>query len=166
MKNVKILLVFVAAVALLSGCNKEYAAPTIAWEGNLSIMVDFESDTNYDVDLALTFGAEAGISEIVIWKHIYEGLDVTSVTLTAPTGYDALTSFEYNFVADNTVDDFNGGVTKIVYEFEITDSELQIETAEYTIFVIEAYSVTFNVVDEATVAITDAIVTFNSVENV
>ena len=165
MKNVKILLVFVAAVAILSGCNKEYTEPTIAWEGSLSAMVGFEDETNYDVDLAITFGAEAGISEIEVWKHIYEGLDVTSVTLIAPTGYDALTTFDYNFVADNSIDDFNGGVTKVVYEFIVTDSELQTETAEYTIFVIEAYSVTFNIVDADAAAIADAIVTFNGVAN-
>lgn len=166
MKKLSILLAVFAAVVIFNSCNKEYATPTIAWEGGVSRIVDFDTDANYDVNLAITFAAEAGIKDIKITKYIYSGLDdITTVTLTEPTGYAELTTFDYTFEADNSVADFTGGVTKIVYEFEVTDAELQVKKADYTIFVIEAYAVTFNVKDEANVAIADAIVTFNGVTN-
>ncbi|MDD3740821.1 MAG: carboxypeptidase-like regulatory domain-containing protein [Bacteroidales bacterium] len=169
MKKVKILsLLFVAfaAVAFFNSCNKEYALPTVAWEGPVSVIVDFESEDNYDVNLAITFGAEAGLNEIHIFKYSYSGLDdMTTVEMAAPTGYTDLTTFDYTFTDDNDAADFTGGVTKIVYEFVVTDAELQETTKEYTIFVVEAYSVTFVVKDEADNAIADAIVTFNGVAN-
>ncbi|MDD3859880.1 MAG: hypothetical protein PHW83_06760 [Bacteroidales bacterium] len=170
MKKVKILsLLFVAfaAVAFFNSCNKEYALPTVAWEGPVSVIVDFESEDNYDVNLAITFGAEAGLNEIHIFKYSYSGLDdMTTVEMAAPTGYTDLTTFDYTFTDDNDAADFTGGVTKIVYEFVVTDAELQETTKEYTIFVVEAYSVTFVIEDEAANAIADAVVTFNDVANV
>lgn len=169
MKKVKILsLLFVAfaALTIFNSCNKEYALPTITWSGPVFVIVDFESEENYDVNLAITFGAEAGLNEIHIYKYIHSGLDdVTTVEMTAPTGYADLTTFDYTFTDDNDASDFTGGVTKIVYEFVVKDAELQETTKEYTIFVVEAYSVTFVVKDEADNVITDAIVTFNGVAN-
>ena len=169
MKNFKILLVLAAAVAILSSCNKEYAEPTIAWTPDaLSHYVDIADATTLNVDLAITFTAEAGITEIVIWKHIYEGEDITSVTMVSPTGYDGLTSFEYNFVTTNTATDFVG-VDQIVYEFVVTDASEtpQTKAKEYQIYqtLADTYTVTFNVIDEADAAITDAIVTFNGTTN-
>ena len=106
------------------------------------------------------------LSEIHIYKHIHSGLDdVATVELTAPTGYADLLTFDYTFTDDNDADDFTGGVTKIVYEFVAIDAELQETVKEYTIFVIEAYTVTFVVVDEAENAIADAIVTFDGTAN-
>lgn len=170
MKKVKILsLLFVAfaAVAFFNSCNKEYALPTIAWDGVVSVIVDFESEDNYDPNLAITFGAEAGLSEIHIYKHVHSGIDdLTTVELTAPTGYADLLTFDYTFTDDNDAADFTDGVTKIVYEFVAIDAELQETVKEYTIFVVEAYSVTFVVKDEADNAITDAIVTFDGTANI
>lgn len=170
MKKVKILsLLFVAfaAVAFFNSCNKEYALPTVTWTGPVSVDVDFTSDENYDVDLAINFAAEAGLSEIHIFKYVYSGIDdMTTVELTAPTGYADLTTFDYTFTDDNEAADFTGGVTKMVYEFVVTDAELQETTKEYTIYVDETYSVTFVVKDEADAVIADAIVTFNGTANV
>ena len=163
MKTVKILFALMIALVVFNSCNKEYAKPTITWPGTISRIVDFEDDTNYNLDLSLTFAAEAGLSEIKVWKHVYVGLDITSVELDAPQGYSGLTEFNYNFVANHTVADFTGGVTKIVYEFEVKDAEMQEAIEEYTIFVIEAYSVTFNVKDDFDNNITDATITFNGV---
>ena len=169
MKKVKILsLLFVAfaAVAFFNSCNKEYALPTVAWEGPVSVIVDYESEDNYDVNLAITFGAEAGLNEIHIFKYIHSGLDdLTTVEMAAPTGYSDLTTFDYTFTDDNDAADFTGGVTKIVYEFVVTDAELQETTKEYTIYVIETYTLTFIVKDQSENAIADAVVTFDGVAN-
>jgi hypothetical protein len=169
MKKVKILsLLFVAfaALTIFNSCNKEYALPTITWTGPVSAIVDFESEDNYDVNLAITFGAEAGLSEIHIYKYIHSGLDdLTTVEMTAPTGYADLTTFDYTFTDDNDASDFTGGVTKIVYEFVAIDAELQETTKEYTLFVIETYTLTFIVKDQSENVIADAVVTFNGVAN-
>lgn len=169
MKTVKIVLALLAAVVIFNSCTKEYAVPTIAWTpDNLSQFVDFEDETTWNQTLNITFGAEAGISEIKIWKHVYTAaeIDPTTTLLDAPTGYDALTTFAYAFTTTHAAADFAGGVTKIVYEFEVTDaSETPQTTAkEYTFFSEDVYSVTINVQDEQGVAITDATVTFGGVE--
>jgi len=169
MKTVKILsLLFVAfaAVVIFNSCNKEYATPTITWDGAVSAIIDFETEENYDVNLDLNFSAEAGISEIHIYKIIYSGVDdETTVELDAPTGYAELTTFDYTFTADNSMTDFDEGVTRIEYEFVVTDAELQETTEIYTIYVVEAYTLTFIVKDQAENDIADAVITFNGVTN-
>ncbi len=167
MKTAKILLALFAAVVIFNSCKEEFAAPTITWTpDDLSHFVIFEDETTFNKTLNITFAAEAGISEIVIWKHVYKGIDMESEILDAPTGYDALTTFDYEFTTANLAADFAGGVTKIVYEFEVTDgAEVpQTETKEYTFFVDEVYTVTLEVEDEQGVAILDATVTFDGVE--
>ncbi len=171
MKKLSILLLITAAAAILfSSCNKEYAEPTIAFTpDNLSHYVDFADETTFDVAFDVKFDAEAGINSIEIWKYITfaDGTE-TSVSLTAPTGYDGLTSFDYAFAATNVATDFDG-VEDIVYEFIVTDASEtpQSTKKEYTIINVipEVYTVTFNVVDEADAAIDDAVVTFNGVTN-
>lgn len=170
MRTVKILLAVLAAVVIFNSCKKDYAEPTITWTPDkLSHFVDFEDATTFNIDLNITFAAEAGIKEIVIWKHVYHSEETTPVStiLDAPTGYDALTTFDYNFVTSNVADDFSGGVTKIVYEFEVTDASEtpQMKSQEYSLIVSnEVYTVTFEVEDEQGNAITDATVTFDGVE--
>lgn len=170
MRTVKILLAVLAAVVIFNSCKKDYAEPTITWTPDkLSHFVEFEDAATFNIDLNITFAAEAGIKEIAIWKHVYHSGETTPVTtiLDAPTGYDALTTFDYNFVTSNVADDFSGGVTKIVYEFEVTDASEtpQMKSQEYSLIVSnEVYTVTFEVEDEQGNAITDANVTFDDVE--
>lgn len=169
MKTVKIVLALLAAVIIFNSCKKEYAEPTITWTpDNLSQFVDFEDETTWNQTLNITFGAEAGISEIKIWKHVYSAgeVDPTTTLLDSPTGYDALTEFAYSFSTTHTAASFAGGVIKIVYEFEVTDASEtpQTKAKEYTFFSEDVYTVTINVVDEQGVAINDATVTFNTVE--
>ncbi|MDD2635654.1 MAG: hypothetical protein PHW82_09175 [Bacteroidales bacterium] len=168
MKKLSILFVLVgAAVMFFSSCNKEYAEPTITWTpDNLSNYVTIGDVTTYNKTLAIDFTAEAGIKEITIWKHTYKMLDIESVVFASPTGYAGLTDFSHVLTTDNVEADFAGGVTKIVYEVEITDESETPQTAtkEYTFMIDEAYTLTINVEDAAGVAIEDAKVTFNSVE--
>ena len=168
MKRISILLLTVAsAVLFFSSCNKEYAEPTITWTpDDLSHFVTIGEEDTYNKTLNVTFNAEAGIAEIQVWKHTYKMGDIESVVWATPTGFDGLLTFEYTLTTDNVEADFGGGVTKIVYEVEVTDlSETpQTTTKEYTFMIDEAYAVTFAVEDEAGNAITDAKVTFNTVE--
>ncbi|MDY0141726.1 MAG: hypothetical protein RBR97_07525 [Bacteroidales bacterium] len=168
MKKLSILLVLVGAAAIFfSSCNKEYAEPTITWtpDGS-SQFVNIDDVTTHNKTLAIAFTAEAGIKEITIWKHTYKMLDIESEVFASPTGYAGLTDFSHVLTTDNVLADFGGGVTKIVYEVEITDdSETpQSTTKSYTFMIDEAYAVTINVKDGEGNAITDAKVTFNSVE--
>jgi hypothetical protein len=168
MKRISILLLTVAsAVLFFSSCNKEYAEPTITWTpDDLSNFVTIGEEDTYNKTLNVTFNAEAGIAEIQVWKHTYKMGDIESVVWATPTGFDGLLTFDYTLTTDNVEADFGGGVTKIVYEVEVTDlSETpQTTTKEYTFMIDEAYAVTFAVEDEAGNAITDAKVTFNTVE--
>lgn len=168
MKRINILLLMVAsAVVFFSSCNKEYAEPTITWTpDDLSNFVTIGDEDTYNKTLEVTFNAEAGIAEIQVWKHVYKMEDVVSEIWDTPTGFDGLLTFNYTLTTNNVEADFGGGVTKIIYEVEITDlSETpQTTTKEYTFMVDEAYAVTFAVEDEAGNAITDAKVTFNTVE--
>ncbi len=147
--------------------NKEYAEPTITWTpDDLSNFVTFGDEDTYNKTLNITFNAEAGIAEIQIWKHTYKMGDIESDVYDTPTGFDGLLTFDYTLTTDNLEADFAGGVTKIIYEVEITDMSETPQTTvkEYTFFVDEAYAVTFAVQDEAGNAITDATVTFDGVE--
>ncbi|MDD4150526.1 MAG: carboxypeptidase-like regulatory domain-containing protein [Bacteroidales bacterium] len=167
MKKLSILLVLVGAAAIFfSSCNKEYAEPTITWTPDgLSQYVNVDDVATHNKTLAIAFTAEAGIKEITIWKHTYKMLDVESEVFASPTGYAGLTDFTHVLTTDNAVTDFGNGVTKIVYEVEITDESETPQTTkkEYTFMIDEAYTVTINVNDAEGVAIEDAKVTFNSV---
>ncbi|MDA3912217.1 MAG: hypothetical protein PF448_12755 [Bacteroidales bacterium] len=168
MKNLKILLVLAALVAVFSSCTEEYAEPTITWTPNdLSNYVFIGDESTYNKTLDISFSAEAGIADIEINKLVYKGLDLDwEASGVAPTGYSGLIDFDYNFTTNNELSDFEDGVTKIIYEVILVDaSETPQETIkEYTFFVDEAYTVTINVEDEAGNEITDATVTFDGVE--
>ncbi|MEA1873290.1 MAG: carboxypeptidase-like regulatory domain-containing protein [Bacteroidota bacterium] len=168
MKNLKILFVLAAMAAILSSCTEEYAEPIITWTPNdLSNFVTIGDESTYNKTLDMSFSAEAGISDIEITKLVYKGLDLYyDASAVSPTGYSGLVDFDYNFTTTNVVSDFADGVTKIIYEVVLTDaSETPQETfKEYTFFVDEAYTVTFNVENEAGNEITDAKVTFDGAE--
>lgn len=168
MKKINLFIAFIAIVlsaVISNSCKKEYAEPTVSWDGSISKIIDFENVSNWGLDLNITFTAEAGIEDIQIKKIIYQGLDEIEVSMPSPTGFEGLTSFEYNFVVNHTLNDFTGGVTKIVYEFVVKDKEGQEGSADYTLFVIEAYNLTFIVKDGFNNPINDAVITFNGITN-
>lgn len=168
MKNLKILFVLAALVAVISSCTEEYAEPTITWTPNdLSNFVIIGDESTYNKTLDMSFSAEAGIADIEINKLVYKGLDLHyEASAVAPTGYSGLVDFNYTFTTTNELADFTDGVTKVIYEVVLTDASETPQEAvkEYTFFVDEAYTVTFSVEDEAGNEITDAKVTFNGVE--
>lgn len=169
MKNLRLLVVMAAVVAMFVSCtDDDFAEPTITWTPNdLSNFVIIGNESTYNKTLDIAFSAEAGISSIEINKLVYAGIDLYyEAEAVSPTGYSGLIDFDYTFTTTNEMSDFSDGVTKIVYEVKLVD---QAETPqevvkEYTFFVDEAYSVTINVEDEAGNVIDDAIVTFNQVE--
>ncbi len=168
MKKMRIyfaLLAIAFGAVIFNSCKKEYAEPTISWTGSVSRIISFDDDSNWNLDLNITFTAEAGIDEIQIWKNIHQGLDVTEVRLADPTGYAGLTTFDYNFIMNHTLSDFTGGVTKIVYEFIVKDKQGQTASKTYTFFVIEAFNVTFVVKDGFNNNITDAVITLGTKTN-
>jgi hypothetical protein len=143
----------------MSSCTPETAEPTITWEGNLS-QYHSPSDGDYAHSIDLVIAAEAGISEFTIWKHVCRATDTTSTTVDGPTGFADLLTYDYTLDIAIPAADFTDGVTKIIYEFEVTDKELRTVTEEFTIFVDEAYNVTFIVKDGLDNVLADAIVTF------
>jgi hypothetical protein len=159
MKAIKVLSLIFAAVLIFSSCNNETAEPTITWDGNLSKTMDFAIEDNYVIDLSVVVDAEAGIKSFAVNKYVYTGEDYTLVSLTAPTGYVDLATFSYDFTETIDETDFPDGVTKIVFEFEITDNEDRVVSKDFTVFVIAYYTLTFDVKDAFDAAVADASVT-------
>ena len=160
MRILKVLSIVLLSALVFSGCNPETGEPTIAWEGNLSKTMDFAVETNYLIDIDVVVDAEAGITNFVVNKYIHEGEDFTKVELDAPTAFNEQTSYTYNFTEIINQDDFPAGVTKLVFEFEITDAENRVITKEFTVFIIAYYTVTFDVKDATGAPLADAVVTF------
>ncbi|MBP7463788.1 MAG: carboxypeptidase regulatory-like domain-containing protein [Bacteroidales bacterium] len=164
MKALKIFAFVAAAIFAMSSCTEDPIPPTITWEGNIS-QYHNPAEGNYNHQIALTVTAEAGISEFTIWKHVYVGSDVTPTIVEGPAGFVDQTSYTYTLDIALTAADFQGGVTKIVYEFVVKDKNLTEESEEFTLFVDEAYNVTFIVNDGQGNAVADAIVTFGETVN-
>jgi hypothetical protein len=169
MRTVKILLALFAAVVVFNSCNKEYEAPTITWEPDkMSQLVEMSDESSLNQALTVTFTAEAGIKDIKIWRNTWlNGAASPTVAIVdgpAISAYEGLTSYEYAFATNHTLEDFQGGVMKIVYEFEVTDQseEAQTTTKEYTFFAWETQAVTFVIKDAADTEITDAKVTLGT----
>lgn len=169
MRTVKILLALFAAVVVFNSCNKEYEAPTITWEPDkMSQLVEMSDESSLNQALTVTFTAEAGIKDIKIWRNTWlNGVASPTVAIVdgpAISAYEGLTSYEYAFATNHTLEDFQGGVMKIVYEFEVTDQseEAQTTTKEYTFFAWETQKVTFVIKDAADTEITDAKVTLGT----
>jgi len=165
MKALKIFAFVAAAIFAMSSCTEDPIPPTITWEGNIS-QYHNPAEGNYNHQIALTVTAEAGISEFTIWKHVYVGSDVTPTIVEGPAGFVDQTSYTYTLDIALTAADFQGGVTKIVYEFVVKDKNLTEESEEFTLFVDEAYNVTFVVNDNLGNALTDAVITFGETTNV
>jgi len=167
MRTVKILLALFAAVVVFNSCNKEYDAPTITWTPEkTSQLVEMADSTSFNQALKITFTAEAGIQDIKIWRNTWfnGSASPTAALVDGPADYAGLTSYEYDFETNHKLEDFQGGVLKIVYEFEVTDQseEAQTTTEEYTFFAWETQAVTFVVKDAADAEITDAKVTLGT----
>lgn len=169
MRTVKILLALFAAVVVFNSCNKEYEAPTITWEPDkMSQLVEMSDESSLNQALTVTFTAEAGIKDIKIWRNTWlNGVaSPTAAIVDGPaiSAYEGLTSYEYAFATNHTLEDFQGGVMKIVYEFEVTDQseEAQTTTKEYTFFAWETQAVTFVIKDAANAEVTDAKVTLGT----
>lgn len=167
MRTVKILLALFAAVVVFNSCNKEYDAPTITWTPEkTSQLVEMADSTSFNQALKITFTAEAGIQDIKIWRNTWfnGSASPTAALVDGPADYAGLTSYEYDFETNHKLEDFQGGVMKIVYEFEVTDQseEAQTTTKEYTFFAWETQKVTFVIKDAADTEITDAKVTLGT----
>lgn len=169
MRTVKILLALFAAVVVFNSCNKEYEAPTITWEPDEMFQsVKMSDESSLNQALTVTFTAEAGIKDIKIWRNTWlNGVaSPTAAIVDGPaiSAYEGLTSYEYAFATNHTLEDFQGGVMKIVYEFEVTDQseEAQTTTKEYTFFAWETQAVTFVIKDAANAEVTDAKVTLGT----
>ncbi len=162
MKTIKMLAFFAAALFIMSSCTTETAEPTITWEGNVSQFHN-PTDGDYAHTINLVIAAEAGITDFIIWKHVYRGINVTTTEVEGPEGFENALTYNYEFNIAIAGTEFTGGVTKVVYEFEVKDAEVRTVTEEFTVFVDEMYKVTFVVNDEAGEPIEDAIITFNEV---
>ncbi|MEA3447260.1 MAG: hypothetical protein U9Q98_02270 [Bacteroidota bacterium] len=168
MKNLKILFVLTAVLAVFSSCTEDNAEPTITWTPNdLSNYVIFGNVSTYNKTLDISFNAEAGIKDIEISKLVYKGSELYyEASAAEPTGYSGSVDFNYTLTTNNVESDFEDGVTEVVYEVILTDDSETPQTAlkEYIFYVNEVYSLTFNVEDGEGTEITDAKVTFDNTE--
>ena len=168
MKTIKILSFVFLAMIVLASCNTEYAEPKITLDAPTGIVIDFSNQDSQLIAFDVTFEAEAKIDEIVLERYDFTGEDFTN-PLTIMVGdqedWKGLTSFEYVFEQTINKTDFDGGITKIEFEFMLKDAEGETVYKTYTISQVEAYTVTFVVKDGNNNVIDDAVVTFGEVTN-
>ncbi|HQP04842.1 MAG TPA: carboxypeptidase-like regulatory domain-containing protein [Bacteroidales bacterium] len=171
MKTLRIAVVLIIAAFstyMLTSCDPESAEPTITWEGIISYNYDANEDGNYAHTLNLVVDAEAGINLFNIWKHVITDTDTVSSLVDSPADCIGLLTYNHDLDIAVTPADVAGGVTKIIYEFEVTDNDLNTVTEEFVIFVTNgtlSYNVTFIVKDGAGADITDAIMVFGDSTN-
>ncbi|MDR2011344.1 MAG: carboxypeptidase-like regulatory domain-containing protein [Bacteroidales bacterium] len=173
MKTVKILLLFVATIAMLSGCkdDEEFAKPTISFVGTENPVVAEFVGGVYGVSVQVAIKAEGKIKTTVIKKYIDGSVnDAQSNALTnAVSGDRNQTDFAFTLTDAINEADFE---TSVKYEVIITDQENQETKATYTVnksaAPVTTYTHTFtvkegttNVIQGATVTINDEVKTTN-----
>ncbi|HOY39803.1 MAG TPA: carboxypeptidase-like regulatory domain-containing protein, partial [Bacteroidales bacterium] len=171
MKTLRIAVVLIIAAFstyMLTSCDPESAEPTITWEGIISYNYDANEDGNYAHTLNLVVDAEAGINLFNIWKHVITDTDTVSSLVDSPADCIGLLTYNHDLDIAVTPADVAGGVTKIIYEMEVTDNDLNTATEEFVIFVTNgtlSYNVTFVVKDALGGDIADAIMVFGDSTN-
>lgn len=168
MKTVKILLLFVAAVAMLSACkdDDEIAKPTLSFTNNVtSEEIDFSAAASKDVLFNVTVKAEGKIKNFTVKEYYVKADGKNSNEITDAKNYSGKTDYTYTYEKTYTAADFADGVTKIEVEFYVVDNEGQGATKVFTITqkgtTTDGYKVTFTVKDAAGTAIQDAEIEFN-----
>jgi hypothetical protein len=167
MRTIKFLSLMLIAVAFLASCNKEYAEPVVTWAGGNNQVIDFSTGNN-TIERTVEIEAEGTIKDFEIWKIPYIGDEpAQGLSELMDTGeeWKGLLSFVYDFSQTVAESEFSGGITKIEFEFIVTDEQLQETTEVFTVTRVEAYTVTFTVKDGMDNDIEDAVITFNEVEN-
>lgn len=136
MKTLKIMLLFVATLAMLNACNnneEKFADPKITLPAN--------EERDFSNEVALLFKvkieAEAKIDKIKITERLYAAdNDMTSKDITSTQdglkSYSGNTTFEFNFDKIYTVAELDGKV-KLELVFDVTDKEGVTKTKIYTV---------------------------------
>lgn len=171
MKTLKIMLFFVAVLAILAGCNKDktYADPTLAFENNVAIAeLDFSTLTSATATFKANIDAEAKIKELIVTESIHplvEGGSIVTKPVTVASGYANQTKHTYQFTKDYTKSEF-AAISKVVIKVEVIDKEGVRVSKEFTIKE-KSYTqpVTFTVKDEANADITDAVIKLGETTN-
>lgn len=157
MKTVKILLLFVASLAILSSCKKE--EPTIKFNptATSSTVIFTDADVS-ELIFDVIVDAEAGINSFKITETAYAGSEVKTTETRTAEGYSGEKSYTYNFTeTEKYTKTYFGDVTKVEILFEVIDKKDQKASLKYTLNGPEApttYKVTFTVnVDDAKITL-------------
>lgn len=168
MKNLKILFVFLAAVAFFASCGNEteYEAPKISFTPTTNPVVAEFTDGVYNVNVQYTIVAEAKIKTIAIER--YDDGDINNAisgTLTdAVNGDRNETEFTFSMTDALLETAFNNNIR---YKVIVTDQQDQVTSSEYHVLkTAETYQVTFTVKADASTVISGATVSINSLSEV
>jgi len=109
----------------LTNCSKDEEvgpAPTITFSPT---SVQITQDTT--IAIVVSIKAEEKIKEFIIKKKIHksDGTIQTTNVNVGTTDYKGKTNFDYPFTHEVKITDFDGGVTKIIFEFTVTDEKDQ-----------------------------------------
>ena len=97
MKNFKIVMILVAAVAFFCSCTEKTVDVTLT-EANETLTYDLASATTLPLSFSSTINAAAGIKTIEVSKTVLNGEDVVSSKI-----YDGFESSDYEGMAEYTV---------------------------------------------------------------
>ncbi len=159
---------FIITIVIFVSCGKDYADPTITWEGPTEKVIDFNVEGDNIINLDIIINAEAKIDDFRAWKLTYKEGGVIPIPESISVGKDWKDLETYNYKFEQTLQktDFQDNVIRIEFKFEVKD---KLEMWGYQTFTVTTesatYTVTFNIIDGMDNSIDDAIVTFNGIEN-
>ena len=137
MKNLKIAMILVAAVALFCSCGKELPVVTMT-EANETLTYDLASAASLPIAITCTVKADAGIKAIDVTRTIKNGEEVVKTVAYEFEDAAYAGMAEYTFEIPDTLlkADLANGYT-VVYDVNATDKKDQAGSKNYTINVIE-----------------------------
>ena len=147
MKNLKIAMILVAAVAFFCSCDGDPVPPTVTIsDANELAEVNFDL-TNATLDIAFkaNIDAEKGISKIEMTKTLFDakGEVIKSEPLTIEGEYDGLAAYEVEHKETLKKADVETAA-KVVYECVVTDKKESVSnTATYTVNVLAVTTFTW-----------------------
>ncbi|MCX7955309.1 MAG: hypothetical protein N3A01_09020 [Bacteroidales bacterium] len=132
MKRLFLIPVVLALIAsLFTNCKKDEEtgpAPTITFSPT---SVQITQDTT--IAFVVTISAEEKIKVFKITKKVYASSTTTTNIPIGNTDYEGKTSYTYAFSQPVAISEFSGGVTKIEFEFYVSDEKDQTATKTFTV---------------------------------
>lgn len=132
MKNFKIAMMLVAAIAFMCSCGGEL--PTIELQDANEMTEATLQGAEMNIALTINIAAEQKIETLAGNKLFLDANDtvIASVTINAPEEAAQQTEYTWEYTDLLKAADF-GDAVKVVYEFNVTDAKANTASAKYTV---------------------------------